>query len=119
MGDEMKFPNEVWIAKDEVGLYIQRFPEREKCIRYIHESRVPISCGGTMEDDKDKDDVIDLQSDEIYYLKQEVVKRDERILEMVASCAECKEKQATVLTSGRAEGKEIIGLGPNLAKEEV
>jgi hypothetical protein len=48
MGDEMKFPNEVWIY-DYEG---QRWQQKEDASqqRYIHESRVPISCGGTMEE---------------------------------------------------------------------
>jgi hypothetical protein len=48
MGDEMKFPNEVWIDKGISGnLYISGMEQKQ---RYIHESRVPISCGGTMEE---------------------------------------------------------------------
>jgi hypothetical protein len=51
MGDEMKFPNEVWIYDFEG----QRWQQKEDASqqRYIHESRVPISCGGTMEDTND------------------------------------------------------------------
>jgi hypothetical protein len=48
MGDEMNFPNEIWIY-DYEG---QRWQQKEDASqqRYIHESRVPTSCGGTMEE---------------------------------------------------------------------
>jgi hypothetical protein len=50
MGDEMKFLNEVWVD-DDGRWHREEVSEYDGCIgRYIHESRVPISCGGTMEE---------------------------------------------------------------------
>jgi hypothetical protein len=59
MEDKMNFPNEVWVGRRLTGgLYAAEkvgipssFDGSEA--RYIHESRVPISCGGTMEDTND------------------------------------------------------------------
>jgi hypothetical protein len=50
MGDEMKFPNEIWTWEDAYGdIEVYTAPSQGYMMgHYIHESRVPISCGGTM-----------------------------------------------------------------------
>jgi DNA-directed RNA polymerase subunit RPC12/RpoP len=52
MGDEMKFPNEIWTWEDAYGdIEVYTAPSQGYMMgHYIHESRVPISCGGTMEE---------------------------------------------------------------------
>jgi hypothetical protein len=87
----MEFPNEIWVGRRLTGgLYAAEKVDIPSSFdgseaRYIHESRVPISCGGTMEEDN---------------------------LVWMDNAKALK----AVLTSGSAEEKEIIGLGPNLAK---
>jgi hypothetical protein len=51
MEDKMNFPNEIWAYEQEVKMMGCTSKERQQ--RYIHESKVPISCGGTMEDTND------------------------------------------------------------------
>jgi hypothetical protein len=45
-----KFPDEIWIATKEFTNRWADTPKYPNNIRYIHESKVPISCGGTMEE---------------------------------------------------------------------
>jgi hypothetical protein len=159
MGDEMKFPNEIWIY-DYEG---QRWQQKEDASqqRYIHESRVPISCGGTMEEN-DANDLArayaaeELNSSnwkEIQQLRKKVAdyaielehakKRIADLANVVVQAIKWGESEIhneydgtsslmarleeldfmrlalytkAPLTSGSAEEKEIIGLGPNLAK---
>ena len=54
MEDEMNFHKEIW-ADDDGRYYVdvRLTPEfLESVNRYIHESKVPVSCGGTMEEEK-------------------------------------------------------------------
>jgi hypothetical protein len=54
MGDKMKFPNEVWISERlRGGYYVVDFiieADEDDRVRYIRADLVPISCGGTMEE---------------------------------------------------------------------
>jgi hypothetical protein len=56
MGKEMKFPNEIWINDEDKQWDNGHDPDMSRFnqARYIHESRVPIYCGGTMEEKKDE-----------------------------------------------------------------
>jgi hypothetical protein len=63
-----KFPDEIWIDDDEYNDYGTTSlswipPERQA--RYIHESRVPISCGGTMEENDANALVRAIQAEEL------------------------------------------------------
>jgi hypothetical protein len=99
----MHFPNEIWVT--ETLRYSQRQWPTDQ--RYIHESRVPISCGGTMKENDSNALARAQERDSVRILEDDRFTR-EQIRNNNAT--------TTVLTSGSAEEKEIIGLGPNLAK---
>ena len=45
----MKWPDEIWATDKEVQFIKKELPYTG-AERYIHESKVPVSCGGTMEE---------------------------------------------------------------------
>jgi hypothetical protein len=106
MGDEMKFPNEVWIDKGISGnLYISGMEQKQ---RYIHESRVPISCGGTMEEN-DSNALARADKSFLDKVDPDIRERAEQFIEDIKSGKIKKrtEHPAPALTSGSAEIPDI------------
>jgi hypothetical protein len=115
MGDEMKFPNEIWA--NDTGEYVEY--KKDTLGHYIHESRVPISCGGTMEEDelavakhlaetrKQNNAVLVKQNadrdEEIYVLKKEVAHLNDLLDRQIDHNITMDGKLHTVLTPGSAE----------------